>query len=337
MGFAPATEADGFAHFQTWLANGYAGEMTYLHQHADARRHPQSVLPEVVTVMMLGKNYANTPPSPSPSESPTGRVARYAQGQDYHDWIRAKLNELLAWFQRQDSQIIGRGIVDTAPLLERDFARRAGLGWIGKNTMLISRHRGSYLFLSALLLNCAIPPDPVHEVQYCGNCTACLNACPTQAFPAPRVLDATKCISYLTIELKSAIPQELSPKLSGWLFGCDICQEVCPWNRKPLQPAPNVPHDESLEQISLFELLELSEAQFRQRFRGTPLFRTKRRGVVRTAIHLLVNARELRVIPLLERLCSDPEPLLQETAHWAIQQLRTPQTSEPPQTIPPPN
>src|SRR5262249_41711792 len=174
-----------------------------------------------------------------------GKVARYAQGADYHDVLRARLNELLAWVQREQPGCAGRGVGGTAPLLGRAFARRAGLGWFGKNTMLLNKRLGSYFFLGALLLDLELRPDAPHEAQHCGTCTACLDACPTAAFVAPGQLDARRCLSYLTIELKGPCPEEHRADLRDWLFGCDICQEVCPWNRKApagtepaLQPRP---------------------------------------------------------------------------------------------------
>jgi epoxyqueuosine reductase len=203
--------------------------------------------------------------------------------------------------------------VDTTPLLERDFARRAGLGWIGKNTMLIDKRRGSYFFLGALLLDRELRPDPPHLASHCGTCTACLDACPTDAFAGPGWLDARRCISYLTIELKSAVPDELRPGVGDWLFGCDVCQEVCPWNR----------HDSSEpEAVDPVELLGLGEEEFRRRFRGTALSRPKRRGLLRNAAIVLGNTAGPEALPALERALADPEPLVREAAAWALARLK---------------
>ena len=199
-GIAPATEADGFASFRDWLDRGYAGEMDYLRTHAEARRHPSSVLPEVRSIVMLGMEYH------SERETPDSRIARYACHEDYHDRIRSELNRLSAWLSEAVPGSRSRGVVDTAPLLERDFARRAGLGWVGRNTMLISPRRGSWFLLAALLTDLELPTDEPFARNHCGTCTACLQACPTQAFVGPGILDARKCIAYLTIELKSSIP-----------------------------------------------------------------------------------------------------------------------------------
>ena len=332
-GIAPATAADGFDRLRAWLAEGCAGEMTYMHRHAEARRHPGSIVPEVRSVVMVGMNYC--PPSAAesalqpeadPGSPPalTGIVARYARGADYHDVLRERLNALLTWVQREVPGCRGRGVVDTAPLLERDFARRAGLGWFGKNTMLLNKRLGSYFFLGALLLDLALTPDPPHVAAHCGTCTACLDACPTDAFPEPGRLDARRCISYLTIELKGSIPEELRPGLGDWLFGCDVCQEVCPWNRKaPSSREPAFAPRPDLEAVELLELLGLSEEEFRRRFRGTALMRSKRRGLLRNAALILGNRGDVRALPALRKALGDPEPLIREAAAWAIARVES--------------
>jgi epoxyqueuosine reductase len=213
--------------------------------------------------------------------------------------------------------------VDSAPLLERDFARRAGLGWFGKNTMLLNKRLGSYFFIGALLLDLQLEPDPAHDTSHCGTCSACLDACPTQAFTAPGRLDARRCISYLTIELRGPIPEELREPMGDWLFGCDICQEVCPWNRKA--PAGNEPAFQprpDLESVDPVELLSLTEQEFRRRFRGTALMRTKRRGLLRNAAIVLGNQGDAAALPALQNVLGDPEPLVREAAEWAIRRIR---------------
>jgi epoxyqueuosine reductase len=319
-GIAPATPADGFDRLRDWLDRGYAGAMDYLERHADARRHPAAVLPQVRSVVMVGMNYFL--PDAASDRTPVagaGRVARYARGADYHDVLRQRLNALLDWLRAELPGCRGRGVVDTAPLLERDFARRAGLGWFGKNTMLLNKRLGSYFFLGALLLDRELRPDPPHETAHCGTCTACLDACPTQAFPEPGVLDARRCISYLTIELKGPVAEELRAPMGDWLFGCDVCQEVCPWNRKaPHAAEPAFQPRPDLEPVDLIELLGLSEAEFRQRFRGTALTRPKRRGLLRNAALVLGNQGDPAALPALRRALDDPEPLVREAARWAI-------------------
>jgi len=269
-------------------------------------------------VVMVGMNYKPAEEGPAPA----AKVARYARGLDYHDVLRERLNRLLARLQAEVPGCCGRGVVDTAPLLERDFARRAGLGWFGKNTMLLNKRLGSYFFLGALLLDLELCPDPAHETSHCGTCTACLDACPTQAFPEPGVLDARRCISYLTIELKGKVPEELRSGLGEWVFGCDICQDVCPWNRKaPLtqeaafQPRPD------LDPVDPIELLGLSEEEFRHRFRGTALMRAKRRGLLRNAALVLGNRGDPAAVPALRRALDDPEPLVREAARWALERI----------------
>ncbi len=315
-GIAPATDADGFDRLRDWLARGFAGTMDYMHRHGEARRHPSSILPEVRSVVMLGMNY-----SPLPHEG-GGRIARYAQGADYHDVLRERLNHLLAWLRTERLDCRGRGVVDTAPLLERDFARRAGLGWFGKNTMLLNKRQGSYFFIGALLVNLELAPDPPHTANHCGTCTACLDACPTAAFAAPGILDARRCISYLTIEHKGDVPAELRSGLGNWLFGCDVCQEVCPWNRKaPIGAEPALQARSELEVLDPIELLGLSEAEFRQRFRGTALMRTKRCGLLRNAALVLGNTSDATALPALRRAAQDAEPGIREAARWAIEQI----------------
>lgn len=320
-GIAPAAPADGFAHLQAWLASGYAGEMSYMHRHADARRHPAAILPDVRTVVMLAMTHAadrQTAPLPPGA----GRVARYARGEDYHDVLRRQMKRLLDWVYDELPGCHGRAVVDTAPLLERDFARRAGLGWIGKNTMLLHPRLGSYFLLGALLLDRELTPDPAFAAQHCGTCTACLRACPTDAFPSPGQLDARRCISYLTIELRESIPEPLRTPMGEWVFGCDICQEVCPWNRKaPQEGALPARHD--LASLDLVELLGLSEAEFRERFRDTALSRPRRAGLLRNAAIVLGNRGDESALSALRKVLTDEEPLVREAAAWAIEAIET--------------
>lgn len=316
LGIAPAAPADGFDRLTDWLAQGYSGEMAYMQRHAAARRHPKSLLANVRSVVMVAMDYANcgiAGPASEPKRSTTARIARYAAGPDYHVVMWKKLDQLLAWLQTQLPSCDGRGVVDTAPLLERDFARRAGLGWIGKNTMLINKHRGSYFFLGALLTDAELTPDPPHEASHCGTCTACLDACPTQAFSGPGWLDARKCISYLTIELRGQLPPEQRAGVGEWLFGCDVCQEVCPWNRKDITTA---------ECVDPIEILGLSEMEFRNRFGSTALSRAKRRGLARNAAIVLGNCGDERALPALEKALYDQEPAVREAAEWACTAIR---------------
>ena len=324
-GIAAAAPSDGFERLHAWLARGYAGDMAYMAKHEQARRHPRSILPAVKSVLMVALNHGplDARPSPAPDKALRGKVARYARGADYHDVLRRKLKALLDWVRREVPGAHGRGVVDTAPLLERDFARRAGLGWFGKNTMLIHKKLGSYFLLGALLLDVDLEPDEPFTANHCGTCTACLNACPTHAFAAPGVLDARRCISYLTIELRGPIAEDLRAPMGDWAFGCDICQEVCPWNRKapPGREPALQPHND-LAALDLMEIMGLSERDFRARFRGTALMRSKRGGLLRNAAIVLGNQGDPAALPVLEKACADADSLVREAAAWAIGRIR---------------
>jgi epoxyqueuosine reductase len=314
VGIAPAEPADGFARLQAWLERGFDGEMTYLRRRRESRRHPASILPDVRSVVMVGMSHAVAAPTPG------ARIARYAQGDDYHDVLRGRLRQLLAWIRQRLPNARGRAVVDTAPLLERDFARRAGLGWFGKNTMLLNKRSGSWFLLGALLLDVELCADSPHTTSHCGTCTACLDACPTGAFDGPGWLDARKCISYLTIELRGDIPSPLRAGVGDWLFGCDVCQEVCPWNRRTR--SGDEPRLQPRLDIDPVEVLELSEEEFRNRFAGTALERPGREGLARNAAIVLGNRRERSALAALQRAAdSDPSPIVREAASWAIARM----------------
>ncbi|HMF36740.1 MAG TPA: tRNA epoxyqueuosine(34) reductase QueG, partial [Isosphaeraceae bacterium] len=230
VGIAPAVSPPGHAHLVNWLEAGHGAGMTYMQRHAELRRHPDALLEGVRSVVMVSLVYGeHVPESSSPVH---GKIARYARGLDYHRILWDKLEELLAWLRQQCPGIHGRALSDTAPLMERDFARLAGMGWIGKNTMLINRALGSFTVLGALLVDRDLVADDPHVADHCGTCTRCLDACPTDAFVSAYQLDARRCISYWTIEHKGTIAEEFAGELHGWVFGCDVCQDVCPWNRK---------------------------------------------------------------------------------------------------------
>jgi epoxyqueuosine reductase len=255
-----------------------------------------------------------------------GQVARYALGDDYHDVMLDRLRTLLAEIRaRYGAEVVGRPYVDTGPLLERDLAQRAGLGWWGKNTNLLHRDLGSYFFLGALLLGLELEPD-TPTTAHCGTCRRCLVACPTNAFVAPYVLDARRCISYLTIELKGPIPRELRPLMGTWIYGCDICQEVCPWNRKaPATDEPAFQPRGDLAAPELIPLLRITDEEFRERFRGSPIKRTKRRGLLRNVAVALGNIGDPAAVPALREALSDPEPLVRGHAAWALGRLGSPE------------
>jgi epoxyqueuosine reductase len=335
-GIAPAADADGFTRFTGWLDRGYAGEMGYLHRHREERRHPRSILENVRSVLMVGMEYGGAngrrEPAGAPAaedhqpahagRSPAGRVAKYAAGPEYHRFLWDRLNDLAGWLEAEVPGCATAAVADTAPLLERDFARRAGLGWVGKNTLLIHPRRGSFFFLGALLTDLELTPDEPFAGSHCGTCTACLDACPTNAFPEPGVLDARQCISYLTIELRGPIPDDLREGVGNWLYGCDVCQDVCPWNRKAAGNPVPFPHDPGLEWLDPVELLGLDEAAFRRRFKKTSLWRNRRTGLLRNAAVVLGNVGDGRALPALERALSDDDEVIREAAAWAIGRIR---------------
>lgn len=320
-GITPAVAPPGLGRFQQWLASGYAGTMRYLEDRRAAYEHPRHVLEGVRSVLMLAMPYRTT--EPQPVDEGFGRVSRYAWGGDYHDLIHDRLHALADWLRVQSPGAKVRGVVDTAPLLEREFAQLAGLGWIGKNTLLLNRHFGSWFFLAGLLTDLELDYDMEHETDHCGTCTACLDACPTEAFVAPYVLDARKCISYTTIELREEIPPELRAGHGDWVFGCDVCQDVCPWNRKaPTVDVPTFTARPDENPLDLIGLFDLDEAGFRRRFRDTPLWRARRRGVLRNAAIVLGNQGAPAAVSALEKGLEDAEPLVREACDWALTQIR---------------
>ena len=329
-GACPAVAPPGFDRFRQWLAAGYAGEMRYLADRADACQHPRFVLEGCRSLLMLATVYPSA--DLSPTAAGEGRISRYAQGDDYHDLLHARLHQLADFHRRLSPGAQVRGVVDTAPLLEREFAQLAGLGWIGKNTLLLNRRLGSWFFLAALLTTEELSYDPPVETGHCGTCRACLEACPTGALVDAWKLDARRCISYLTIELRSPIPQDLRQPLGDWLFGCDVCQEVCPWNRRPtgttapaFSPFPPAPGRNPAELTPLFFL---DDAAFRARFRQTPLWRPQRRGLLRSAALVLGNRPQETSLAALVQGLGDPEPLVRGACAWALGRFDRPAAGE---------
>ena len=333
---APPSTAE---HFERWLAAGHHGQMGYLARNAFKRTDPQQVLSGARTIVTLAVSYAaagRAAPLPARGEdhapgepfqcqpSPrVGQIARYAQFTDYHDVVAERLKTLTAHL----NQLGGPGTrslwyVDTGPLLERDLAQRSGIGFVGKHTNLISRELGNWFFLAEIITTAEIAPD-LPERNRCGSCTRCLQACPTQAITAPFQLDARRCISYLTIELKESIPEELRPALGNRIYGCDDCLAACPWNRFARLGSMMQEHRRvDLQTPDLLELLSLDEAQFKRRFAGTPLLRTKRRGLLRNVCVALGNVAGPEALPALRAAAQDSEPLIAEHAAWAIGRIQ---------------
>ncbi len=321
-GVTPAAAPPGGERLDQWLAAGYAGEMHYLAGRREAYRDPGHVLYGARSIVMLAMNYRTA--DPATTTPGTGRVSRYAWGKaDYHDLIRSRLDGLGQFLIDRVPAARVRGVVDTAPLMERELAQLAGLGWIGKHTLLLNRSVGSWFFLAALLTDVELAYDAQQATDHCGTCRACLDACPTGAFPRPHVLDASRCISYLTIELREAVPVELRRGIGDWVFGCDVCQDVCPWNShvpasKEADFAPQVENNP----LDLASLFDLDDAAFLARFRHTPLWRPRRRGLLRNAAIVLGNRPTPRAVPALAKGLQDTEPLVRGACAWALGNYR---------------
>ncbi len=326
VGIAPAVAPPGYPDFLRWLDAGRAAGMEYMSRNSEARAHPSSMLADVRSLILVSLVYGRPEPENSVARRSTGKVARYARGGDYHTFIWRKLEELLEWLRDQCPGIQGRAVADTAPLLERDFARLAGLGWIGKNTMLIDRRLGSFTLLGALLVDGELDYDPPHDSDHCGSCTLCLDLCPTQAFTGPYQLDARRCISYWTIEHRGVLSETNAAELGGWVFGCDVCQDVCPWNRKaPPGRHPELDARAEWTNPDLLEWLSLDASEWKAKLRGTALKRAKRSGLLRNAALILGTRRLVEAVgPLaarLDDLCEDP--VVRASAAWALGQIGT--------------
>jgi len=309
----PAAAIAHAGEFEAWLDAGYGEGMDWIEESRAIRLEPARLLPGVRSAVVVALHYGPREDDPS-----WDAVSRYARGADYHNVMRPRLH-VLRDYLIEAAGADSRASLDTSAVLERDLAASAGLGWIGKNTNLIAPRGGSYFFIGTVLTTAELVADgPVAD--HCGTCTACLDACPTSAFPSPWVLDARRCLAYLTIEHRGDIADELKPHVRDWLFGCDVCQDVCPWNRK-VEPArePALAPEGPLE--SLETLLALDDAAFRARFRGTALFRAKRAGLARNAALILGNRGKPAAAPALRRALDDPDEGVRKAAAWALQRL----------------
>lgn len=327
-GIAPASDAPELQHFPEWIGAGHAGEMKYLEARDDwgelKRASLASVAPWARSVVVCAINYNTENPYSTQVHDPSrGWISRYAwTREDYHDAVLRRLKQVenalrQALPAEQLPALTTRSYVDTGPFVERVFAKYAGVGWVGKNTCIINQKKGSWLFLGVILTSLELAPD-LPAPDRCGTCTRCIDACPTDAILAPYRLDSNKCISYLTIEKRGSIPEDLRAGIGHHVFGCDICQDVCPWNRKaPASTAPEFDPRPGLVNPALAWLAEMSAEDFRETFRGSPIRRTKRSGLRRNAAIAIGNSGNKEFLPLLDRLSGDEDPTVRESAQWA--------------------
>lgn len=323
------TTSDPPAHlevYEQWLATGGNGEMTWMGtgRNRQRRADPRLILPECQSILVLGMAYSTPLPISPTNEDEIGGVASYAWGDDYHDVFPERLKAIVAFIENQVGHPVpNRWYTDTGPIMEREMAQRAGLGWIGKNTCLINPQAGSYFLLAEILLGLKLPPDDPITSDHCGSCTRCIEACPTACILPNRTIDANRCISYLTIELKGTIPVDLRPQMGNWIFGCDVCQQVCPWNQRFAVPSHEVRFTPrpGVEHPSLKDELALNPQQFNRKFKGNPVKRTKRRGYLRNVAIALGNRQNPESMPALSQALNDSEPLIRAHAAWALGQI----------------
>ncbi|PTQ68724.1 tRNA epoxyqueuosine(34) reductase QueG [Pseudomonas sp. GV071] len=324
VGIAGLELGEHEAHLERWLTAGYHGEMDYMGAHGSKRSHPDELVPGTLRVVSLRMDYlpGDTLMAQRLGEKETAYVSRYALGRDYHKLIRKRLQQLAERIQQAIGPFGYRAFVDSAPVLEKAIAEQAGLGWIGKNTLVLNRKAGSYFFLGELFVDLPLPVDEPTTADHCGRCTACLDICPTNAFVGPYVLDARRCISYLTIELKGPIPTELRPLIGNRVFGCDDCQIVCPWNRfaRPTEQSDFAPRH-SLDNAQLAELFRWSEEEFLSRTEGSPLRRAGYERWLRNLAVGLGNApSSIPVLEALETRREDASEMVREHVQWALAQ-----------------
>lgn len=319
--FTTAAPPESASHLQSWLGDNRHGEMNWIERNASKRVDPQLVLPGARSVICLAASYHSPNRQSAISNRQFGEVARYARFTDYHDVLADKLKALSAFVNQLAADTRSLWYVDTGPILERDLAQRAGIGFVGKHTNVISRKLGNWFFLAEILTTLELEPD-APEKNRCGSCSRCITACPTNAITAPFQLDARLCISYLTIELKGSIPVELRPLIGNRIYGCDDCLAACPWNRFAREGSLMKPHARAdLATPDLIELLQLDDARFKTKFAGTPMLRTKRRGILRNVCVALGNTGDKSALPALEKACGDSEPLIAEHARWAVERI----------------
>lgn len=317
IGFASPAAHPAGERLRLWLDLDYAGDMAWLHRRTQERADPTSLAPWARTILVAALPYASLEPENSLPQN--ARISRYARGKDYHEVMKRRLGRLGEFLAEISPGARSSPVVDTGAVLEKPWAASAGLGWQGKHTNLIDPESGSWFFLGELLIDLELEPDSATVTDRCGSCTRCLEACPTQAFSEPYVLDSRKCISYLTIEHRGAIPEELRAGMGNWVFGCDVCQEVCPWNQGMVQGDKEF--EAGGDAPVLAELLRMSREEFHLRFAGTPLRRTGWRRLVRNVAVALGNSGDPRAVEPLRDALAIPDPLIQEHVQWALRRL----------------
>ncbi|MFQ6114149.1 MAG: tRNA epoxyqueuosine(34) reductase QueG [bacterium] len=323
VGVAPVQPVPELSFYKDWIEAGYAGEMEYLKRNVEKRTSITEVVPSAKSVIVCAVVYHTDHPLSTENHNPAkGWISRYSWGDDYHEVLRRKLFELLNFIKAESSEeVIGRVYVDTGPVVDRVCARHAGIGWFGKNTCILNQDKGSWFFIGEIITNLELEFD--HPVpDRCGTCNLCIEACPTDAIVEPYVLDSRLCISYLTIELRNNIPVALRDKMGNHIFGCDICQDVCPWNRKaPVTSEEAFQPRDGLITPDLIDMANLSPEEFRERFRKSPIKRAKYQGFLRNVVVAMGNSEDMKFLPILKELAANEETLVAEHASWAIKKI----------------
>lgn len=319
VGIAQAGIAPNYGFYQRWIADGHHGDMAYLVRQARKRQDPRLIFSDAGSILVLGMNYF--PGKRSPDSPLKGRISRYAWGEDYHEAVLQRLEKLLEYIRKEESSAHGLCYVDTGPVMEKAWGAHTTLGWIGKHTNLISRDRGSWMFLGVILLNIPLQAD-TGEKNFCGTCCKCVDACPTRAIVAPYFLDARLCISYLTVEYRGSIPRRLRPLMGNRIFGCDDCQEICPWNKFARETSKEdfLPTKERMSP-ELIPLARITTEEFKRLFGKSPIYRATRDGFVRNVLIALGNSGKHEAIPVVEQALLDSSPLVRESAVWALGEI----------------
>lgn len=319
FGITSSAKIQDIDFYQSWVNNGYAAEMDYLKRNIDKRENPELLLPGTKSIICLGLNYNRK------VNFNQFKIAKYALGDDYHTFLKNKIKQLFEYIKTIYPNVQGREYTDTAPILERSLAKRAGLGWIGKNSMLINPLKGSYFLLGELFLDIDLTANQNPIKNLCGNCTRCIDACPTDALISPSELNSNLCIAYLTIESKKEIPEQLSEKMSNYIFGCDICQDVCPWNKKFAYQSEfieTIPRD-WIDNKSLIDLLNMEQDEFSKTFKNSPVKRSKLKGLIRNVIAMISSTKNPEYIPILENIKNKHDDIVSDQVDQTIKKIKS--------------